>query len=125
MNQIYLLKKIAVYLWIFLAISVCLGAAVSAQETNTESSKVGDVTVEPVGEGEWRITNQDGQFVGTLKSERQQSFTFYDTSGVFIGTILESKAWLHRLYRKRDTRVTPEEARLYIDALKAIEILEK
>ena len=38
-----------------------------------------------------------------------------------IGTILEDKSWRHRLYRKRDTRVKPEDAKLYVEALKVID----
>ena len=111
-----------------LLVMMVLGVALLSIMNNVnaqESPTVGGVTVEQVGDGEWRIINQNGEFVGTLKSAEQRSFTFYDTGGVFTGTILESKDWIHRLYRKRDTRVTPEEARLYIDALKAIEIIKK
>ena len=125
MSRRYSPKKILILFWMFFVASVFLSAAAPAQQIDPAGPVVGGVTVEQAGEGEWRIINQDGQFIGILKSERQQSFTFYDASGVFMGTILESKEWFHRLYRKRDTSVKPEEARLYIDALKAIEIIKK
>ncbi len=114
-------NKIVFLMMVLTVVLLFVMNGVHAQEKPT----VNGITVEQVGDGEWRIINQDGEFVGTLKSEKQQSFTFYDAGGVFMGTILESKDWIHRLYRKRDTRVTPEEARLYIDALKAIEIINK
>ena len=118
-------KNLLMVIIVVIAISIFNMIDVSAQEKDTTDPAIGGVIVEQTGEGEWKIIKQEGEFVGTLKSEKQDSFTFFDTSGVFMGTILESKAWFHRLYRKRDTRIKPEEARLYIDALKAIEIIKK
>ena len=103
---------------VLVAISIFSMTDVDAQSTEPA------ITVEQSGQGEWNIF-RDGEFVGTMKSDTLRSFTFFDTNGVFMGTIPESKVWFHRLYRKRNTQITPEEARLYRDALKAIEIIKK
>ena len=87
-----------------------------AAETDTAESK----RVIQISDNEWDILNNEGGVVGRLQSDSKTSFKFYDTSGLFIGTILESGGWQHRLYRKRNTQITPEEARLYLDALRAI-----
>ena len=109
------------------AISVFGQGVVDAQEApgNGENTVAAGPGVEAVSETEWRIINPAGEFEGTLKSTEQKAFTFFDAEGMFIGTITESGDWLHRLYRKRDTRITPDEARLYIDALKVIELIKK
>ncbi len=83
-----------------------------------------EVTVEQIRPGEWKMIRPDGEFVGTIMSDNRKSFRFFDAGGKFVGTVLESKAWFHRLYRKRNTQVTPEEARLYLNALKAIEAIK-
>jgi hypothetical protein len=44
---------------------------------------------------------------------------------MLVGTILESGAWQHRLYRSRNTLIQPDEAQLYLDALEATKILKK
>ena len=108
------------------AISIPVPTVVSAQDASTdaENAPAAKITVEAVSETEWRIINPAGEFVGILKSDEQKAFTFFDTDGTFIGTITASGTWFHRLYRKRDTRITPDEARLYIDALAAIDLIK-
>ncbi|MFH1993394.1 MAG: hypothetical protein ABIK98_13490 [Pseudomonadota bacterium] len=83
------------------------------------------VKVEKIKDNEWNIINKDGEFVGTLKSESLRTFTFYNTTGMLVGTILESGAWQPRLYRSRDTLIQPDEAQLYLDALEATQLLKK
>jgi len=121
------IKRLLLAFIMLAAISILGRADGAAQEAavDAENAVSGGVTVEVVSQTEWRIINPEGAFVGTLKSVEQKGFTFFDTDGTFIGTITESGAWFHRLYRKRDTRITPDEAKLYTDALKAIEAVKK
>ena len=112
--------KLLMLIMLFVAASMFRVGHVAAQEQGEN-----EITVEQSGQGEWKIIKQDGEMVGTLKSDTLRSFTFFNTADVFMGTIRESKVWCHRLYRKRDTRITPEEAKLYMDALKAIEIIKR
>ena len=93
----------------------------TAAQNSSDAASSGVDNFEQISANEWRILNEDGEFIGTLKSSSGKTFTFYDSTGVFIGAILEDKSWRHRLYRKRDTRVQPEEARLYVEALKVID----
>ena len=125
MRQDHYPKKILILFLMFFAVSVSAVKSGPAMEVDTPDPNLLKITVEPVGQGKWRIINHEGMAVGTLVSEGLQSFKFYDSNGVFIGTILRSKEWFHRLYRKRDTRITPEEARLYLQALKAIELIKE
>ena len=90
----------------------------TAAQNSSDAASSGAAQFEQISAGEWRILNESGEFLGTLKSSSGKTFTFYNSGGVLIGAILEDKSWRHRLYRKRDTRVQPEEARLYVEALK-------
>ena len=96
------------------------GTARAETDASTTTTQDPSVRVEAVGTSEWHLYDPEDQFVGILKSSQRQNFTLYDAGGTFIGTIRDSRAWFHRLYRKRNTRVTPEEARLYLLALEAI-----
>lgn len=98
-------------------------AFIQAQEHQLPKDIPESVKVEKIKANEWNIINKNGEFVGTLKSESLQTFTFYSTSGMLVGTILESGAWQPRLYRSRNTLIQPDEAQLYLDALEAIKIL--
>ena len=97
-------------------------AALLAQEQADQSE---GVKVEQISDNEWNIINKNGEFVGTLKSESLETFTFYTTTGMLVGTILGSGAWQHRLYRSRETLIQPDEAQLYLDALEATKLLKK
>ena len=118
-------QKILIPFLIFMAASMSAASSGRAQEVDTPDPNLLKITVEPVGQAQWRIIDHEGAAVGTLVSEGLQSFKFYDANGQFMGTILQSKEWFHRLYRKRDTRIRPEEARLYIQALKAIDLIKE
>lgn len=96
-----------------------------AQEPAGPEEAAESVKVEKIGEHEWNIINSNGEFVGTIKSESLRTFTFYATTGMLMGTILETGAWQPRLYRSRNTLIQPEEARLYLDALEAVKILKQ
>ncbi len=111
--------KLLMLIMLFVAVSMFRVGDVAAQEQGED-----EITVEQSGQGEWSII-KSGEVVGILKSDTLRSFTFFNTTDVFMGTIRESKVWFHRLYRKRDTRITSEEAKLYMDALKAIEIIKR
>lgn len=118
-----MIRKPGHFKTVLTAVMVRLSLLLLVTTVLTSAAFAGDVSVEAVSGQEWKIINPDGEVVGLLRSETRKSFTFYDAGGSFVGTILESKAWMHRLYRKRTTQVTPEEARLYLDALKAIEAI--
>ena len=94
---------------------------VTAFYSYADTASSGAAQFEEISANEWRILNESGEFIGTLKSSSRKTFTFYNPTGILIGTILEDKSWRHRLYRKRDTRVQPKEARLYVEALKVID----
>ena len=104
-----------------LSVSTFYSVADTAAQNSSDATSSGAANFEQISASEWRISNENGEFIGTLKSSSGKTFTFYDSTGVLIGTILEDKSWRHRLYRKRDTRVKPEEARLYVEALKVID----
>ena len=110
---------------LFTAVLILNVAPILAQEQAGTDAIAGEVKVEKIKDNEWNIINKDGEFVGTLKSESLRTFTFYKTTGMLVGTILESGAWQPRLYRSRDTLVQPDEAQLYLDALEATKILKK
>lgn len=123
MNLNLFKKAIMAALLLFIAL-LFNRAFVQAQAQQLPEDISGSVKVEKIKDNEWNIINANGEFVGTLKSESLQTFTFYSTGGMLVGTILESGAWQPRLYRSRNTLIQPDEAQLYLDALEAIKILK-
>ncbi|MEW6671794.1 MAG: hypothetical protein AB1427_08820 [Thermodesulfobacteriota bacterium] len=118
-------KSISAVLLFATVLIIINSTALLAQEQTDPEAAAEGVKVEQVNDHQWNIINKDSEFVGTLKSENLQTFTFYNTSGVLIGTILGSGAWQPRLYRSRETLIQPDEARLYLDALEATKLLKK
>jgi len=121
----YIIKKSTVAVLLFTIALILNISPLLAQERATPEAAAEGVKVEQINDHEWNIINKDGEFVGTLKSESLQTFTFYNTTGMLVGTILESGALQPRLYRSRDTLIKPDEAQLYLDALEATKILKK
>ena len=81
------------------------------------------ITPRPKGQNEWAMEDDSGALVGTLKRTEKGNFKLYDQSGGYVGLIVETGTWIPRDARRSYTSITPEEARLYLDALKAIETL--
>jgi len=67
--------------------------------------------------------DRNGALAGTLKRTEKGNFKFYDQGGGYVGLIVETGKWIPRDARRSYTSITPEEAQLYLDALKAIETL--
>ena len=96
-----------------------------ATDQNASAAETpGEVTIQKIQDGEWKIINKHGDFVGTLKSDSKITFRLYDTSGLSMGRIIESGIWYPRQSRKRDTKVNSREAFLYLDALDAIKLIQ-
>jgi hypothetical protein len=74
-------------------------------------------------EGQREMYDLNGSVVGTLKRTEQGNFKFYDKGGRFRGLILRSGIWMPDP-SERQIRITPEAARLYLDALRAIETMK-
>jgi hypothetical protein len=83
----------------------------------------GQITPKPKGQNEWAMYDENAVFVGTLKRTEEGNFKFYDKGGGYVGLIVEAGRWIPRDSRRSYTSIEPEEARLYLDALKAIETL--
>jgi len=83
----------------------------------------GQITPRPKGQNEWAMYDENAVFVGTLKRTEEGNFKFYDKGGGYVGLIVEAGRWIPRDSRRSYTSIEPEEAQLYLDALKAIETL--
>ena len=81
------------------------------------------ITTRSKGQNEWAMYDDGGALVGSLKRTEKGNFKFYDQSGGYVGLIVETGKWIPRDARRSYTSITPEEAQLYLDALKAIEAL--
>ena len=81
------------------------------------------ITTRPKGQNEWAMHDDSDALDGTLKRTEKGNFKLYDQSGGYVGLIVETGTWIPRDARRSYTSITPEEARLYLDALKAIETL--
>ena len=82
------------------------------------------ITAKQKGDGEWEMYGVSGGFVGTLKRTEKGSFKFFDKDGNYIGLILESGTYIPRDASRSYTRITPEEARFYLDVLRAIDTIK-
>ncbi len=91
------------------------------EKKQTDAEVSGEVKIEKIKEGEWKIINRYGDFVGTLQSDSKMVFQIYDTGGLNMGRITESGIWYPRNYQGRDTKIVSREVYLYLDALEAIE----
>lgn len=120
----YKTQKMIITVLLFTTVLILNFTPILAQEQADHRAIAEDVKVEKISDNEWNIINKNGEFVGTLKSESLRTFTFYNTTGMKVGTILESGAWQPRLYRSRNTLIQPDEAQLYLDALEATKILK-
>jgi len=84
------------------------------------------LVVRQQGEGEWGLYSKAGNvMLGTVKKTEKGNYKFYGGEGEYVGLIVESKAWIPRDARRSYTRITPEEAQLYLDVLKAIETIKE
>ena len=84
----------------------------------------GQITPSPKGQDEWAMHDRNSTFVGTLKRTEKGNFKFYDKGGAYVGLIVENGKWIPRDARRSYTSITPEDAQLYLDALKAIKTLD-
>jgi hypothetical protein len=82
-----------------------------------------EITPKPKGQDDWALYDENAAFLGTLKRTKEGNFKFYDKSGEYMGLIVDAGRWIPRDARRSYTSITPEEARLYLDALKAIDTL--
>jgi hypothetical protein len=80
-----------------------------------------EVTVEKIGEGEWKIINKYGDFVGKIQSDSLAVFRIYDPSGAPMGRITDGGVWFPINSSNRYTKIVSKEVFLYLDALDAIE----
>ena len=79
------------------------------------------VTLKAKGKHEWEMYNRNGDFVGTLQKTEEDNFTFFDEEGNYLGLILKSGKWKPKGV---NPRITPEDARLYLDVLEAIKAIK-
>ncbi len=81
------------------------------------------VTLRPTKQpGEWSILDATGNVVGTLKSIDNGSYSLQASTGLYYG-IIKSTGELQT--NQRHPLITPDEAQLYIDTLKAMSDLKK
>ncbi len=78
------------------------------------------ITPTQKGDAKWEMYGANGGFVGTLERTEKGSFKFFNEDGNYLGLILESGTLLPKDASRSYTRITPEEARFYLDVLKAI-----
>lgn len=91
-------------------------------EKDTSASDIPqEVTVEKIGEGEWKIINKYGDFVGKMKSDSLAVFRLFDPSGAPMGRITDGGVWFPINSSNRYTKIVSKEVFLYLDALDAIE----
>jgi hypothetical protein len=93
-----------------ITIVVCFGATIVL---------AAELTPKAVGQNEWKMYTERGDFAGTLKRTKDGTFRLYNQDGDYAGAIIKSGIW--RPAKRHHPRVTPEAAQLYLDALKAIE----
>lgn len=69
---------------------------------------------------EWVLSDPGGVYAGYFSKE-EVNFKFYDNNGKFMGYIDTADNWLPRLgISRREMKITPEQARFYLDVLTTI-----
>ena len=96
-------------------------ARTRTEKVKSETEEPLEVSVEKIKEGEWKIINKYGDFVGVMKSDSLEVFRLYDPSGLSMGRITSGGIWFPRNSSNRYTKIVSREAFLYLDALDAIE----
>ena len=83
-----------------------------------------EVTVEKIGDAEWKIFNRKERFVGTIKQEPDGRYKLFFPDGERNGWIAPSNDWYPRTASQKYTKIYKSEVQLYLDALDAIEKIE-
>lgn len=85
-----------------------------------------EVTVHKIGEGEWKIFNQQGVLAGILRQdpENPASYRLFSPSGQRNGRIVAGGNWYPEGSTQKHTRIFENEVVLYLVALEAIRKIE-
>lgn len=81
-----------------------------------------DLTLAPKGntEGEYELRDQNEEIAGTVQ-KAEISYKLYDAGGKFMGYIYPEGFWMPKLdINRREMRITPGQARLCLEAFRAI-----
>ena len=87
-----------------------------------DSTEVRKLTLVPRenAEGEYELHDENQETVGTVQ-KAEVSFKLYDGGGNFMGYIYSSGFWMPKLnINRREMRITPEQARFSLEAMRAI-----
>ncbi|MCE5335488.1 MAG: hypothetical protein LLG06_12970 [Desulfobacteraceae bacterium] len=76
-----------------------------------------EVTLKQTKPGEWTIIRPSGEMAGTLKRVENGAYSIQLANGQYFGIILKTGELQSN---RRHALFTPDEAQLYLDALKAI-----
>ena len=85
------------------------------------------ITVESKGEGIWEMFDEEKASLGRIektgdgKNEIKGAFRLYDKSGAYVGLILSSKRLRPKLAMKKNTTISPDDARAYVNALEVLD----
>jgi hypothetical protein len=89
---------------------------------NTSMVFAEEMTFKAVSENEWQMFDQLGNLLGALKRTAKGTFKLYNKRGRYAGEIFKSGNW--KPQRRHHSRITPQAAQLYLNALKVIERIE-
>lgn len=80
-----------------------------------------DAVVKPAGKGEWRLYGANGQLMGAIRKTPDGKTALVSKSGAYIGVLGPDG----ELYMTgRHSTMTPDMARLYLEAVKALSTLK-
>lgn len=83
----------------------------------------GEIILKEKEKDTWEMQNKMGEKIGTLQRDKGV-YRFFDNNQEFMGSILESKQLMPKGFRSRSTKITPEQAQLYLDLLEAIKTIK-
>jgi hypothetical protein len=79
------------------------------------------VSLKQKAEGKWLLVDDKGNNIGSITKTEAEGFRIENAAGEFGGNIWSTGNWTPPgAWRKRRLIITPETARLYIDALEAL-----
>lgn len=110
------LCSFAVWMVLFCIFSVDVLAGDLVLKPKSKSASDSDYT--KTTKLQWDLLTEDGKPAGSLETTDEGNYVFYDRNGTYEGIILSSLEWIPKTGKY--IRVTPQEAQLYLDIVKAL-----
>ncbi len=105
--------------------SMLMAAMIVFSLVSSSNAIADKIVVMQKEENVWEMRNGEGDYVGLLKKTEFGSYALYNKKEEYMGTILTSGVLQPKYHNRKTTKITREQAQLYLDALEAIDTLSE